>query len=115
MRERAQQRLLTRVIWRVIVLILGLTLLGAGLGMLVLPGPGWAAIILGLVILASEFAWANHALRPIRKYAHNAKVRAMDPAHRRRNIALGIALLIGLVAGAAWYVSTYGLSLPFTL
>lgn len=40
---------------RVIVFIIGGLVILAGIFMLVLPGPGWAAIFLGLAILASEF------------------------------------------------------------
>ncbi len=40
---------------RVIVLIVGIIVILAGIAMLVLPGPGWAAIFLGLAILATEF------------------------------------------------------------
>ncbi len=44
---------------QVAVACLGLVLLLAGAAMLVLPGPGWATIFLGLAVLASEFYWAN--------------------------------------------------------
>lgn len=40
---------------RVIVFIIGGLVIVAGIFMLVLPGPGWAAIFLGLAILATEF------------------------------------------------------------
>lgn len=40
---------------RVLVLIAGSLVILAGMAMLVLPGPGWAAIFLGLAILATEF------------------------------------------------------------
>lgn len=42
-----------------LVLILGSTIIATGLAMLVLPGPGWAAIFLGFAILATEFAFAE--------------------------------------------------------
>ena len=83
--------------------------------MLVLPGPGWAAIILGLVVLASEFSWAKQALAPIRQVAHRAAERAMDPAHRRRNMALAVLGFVVFASAIGWYLKTYGLSLPFTL
>ncbi len=41
------------------VLVAGVTVLLAGVVMLVTPGPGLAAIVLGLVILATEFMWAK--------------------------------------------------------
>ena len=47
---------------RLVVLLAGLAVLGAGLAMLVMPGPGIIVILLGLAILATEFAWAERAL-----------------------------------------------------
>jgi tellurite resistance protein TerC len=44
------------------VLAAGILLVLAGLAMLVLPGPGLVTILLGLVVLATEFAWAHHLL-----------------------------------------------------
>jgi uncharacterized protein (TIGR02611 family) len=44
---------------RAIVLIIGALLIVAGIFMLVLPGPGWATIFLGLAVLASEFERAE--------------------------------------------------------
>lgn len=42
-----------------LVAIVGSTVIITGIAMLVLPGPGWAAIFLGIAILASEFAFAE--------------------------------------------------------
>jgi fatty acid desaturase len=47
---------------RLAVLVAGLVVVGAGVTMLVLPGPGLIVIILGFAILATEFAWAERAL-----------------------------------------------------
>ena len=44
------------------VAALGFTVLGAGIALLALPGPGVLVIIVGLAILATEFAWAERAL-----------------------------------------------------
>ncbi len=44
---------------RVIVLAVGIICIIAGAIMLVLPGPGWATIFLGLAILATEFERAE--------------------------------------------------------
>jgi uncharacterized protein (TIGR02611 family) len=46
---------------RIGVLIGGSVLLVAGLAMLVLPGPGVAAIIAGLALLGTQFEWARRA------------------------------------------------------
>jgi uncharacterized protein (TIGR02611 family) len=97
-----------RLAWQTAVITLGGLLVLAGLAMLVLPGPGWAAIILGLVVLASEYAWAHRVLRPVRRAADKAAKAAMDPAARRRNLVLlGFVILI-VAASVAWYVQEYG-------
>lgn len=46
---------------QVIVFIGGGMVVISGIAMLVLPGPGWAAIFLGFAILATEFAFAEKA------------------------------------------------------
>ena len=42
-----------------LVFMVGFAVVAAGLAMLILPGPGWAAIFLGFAILATEFAFAE--------------------------------------------------------
>jgi hypothetical protein len=44
-----------------LVFAVGLSIVVAGITMLVLPGPGWAAIFLGFAVLATEFAFAGKA------------------------------------------------------
>lgn len=39
--------------------MVGFAVVVAGIAMLALPGPGWAAIFLGFAILATEFAFAE--------------------------------------------------------
>ena len=55
----------------------GFTILAAGLILLVLPGPGIPLILIGLAILASEFAWAEYLLNNTKKQIQrvNKKVR----------------------------------------
>jgi Flp pilus assembly protein TadB len=52
---------------RLIVLVIGGTVLLAGIVMLVVPGPGLIVIPLGLGILAIEFAWAGRLLRKFKQ------------------------------------------------
>lgn len=54
---------------RVVILVVGCTVVAAGIAMLVLPGPGFVAIIAGLAILATEFAWAQRYLEKAREKA----------------------------------------------
>ena len=44
---------------RLIVIVLGFTVLLIGIAMIALPGPAFIVIPLGLAILASEFVWAR--------------------------------------------------------
>jgi tellurite resistance protein TerC len=51
-----------RQIKRVIVFVVGMTVVLLGIAMLVLPGPAMIVIPAGLAILAIEFAWARRLL-----------------------------------------------------
>jgi hypothetical protein len=62
-RQRVGLDLLPKPIRRVIVAVIGGTLLLIGLALLVLPGPAFVVIPIGLLILATEFAWARWLLR----------------------------------------------------
>ena len=44
---------------RIVIAVIGGTILLGGIIMLATPGPGVAVILLGLAILAIEFAWAK--------------------------------------------------------
>jgi tellurite resistance protein TerC len=54
---------------RLLKIVLGFTLLAIGAAMLVLPGPGWLTIGLGLVVLAAEFIWARRLLNRLKEQA----------------------------------------------
>ena len=61
-RERVRQRPLLDFSYRVLVAVVGLTVLLVGVAAIPFPGPGWAIVFLGLAILASEFYWARRTL-----------------------------------------------------
>ncbi|MCW1958415.1 MAG: TIGR02611 family protein [Mycobacterium sp.] len=61
-RERLRQRRLLDFTYRVLVAVVGLTVLLVGVAAIPYPGPGWAIVFLGLAILASEFYWARRTL-----------------------------------------------------
>jgi uncharacterized protein (TIGR02611 family) len=69
-------QVLTRAVRRGGVFVVGMTLLVAGAAMLVLPGPGIAVILLGLVVLSAEFKWAQRALTWVRERASDIKNQA---------------------------------------
>jgi hypothetical protein len=51
---------------RILVIVVGGTVLAIGVALIVLPGPAFILIPLGLAILAIEFAWARRWLRSAR-------------------------------------------------
>jgi uncharacterized protein (TIGR02611 family) len=51
---------------RLIVAIIGFTVLAVGIAMIVLPGPAILVIPLGLSILATEFVWAKKFLEKVK-------------------------------------------------
>jgi uncharacterized protein (TIGR02611 family) len=54
---------------RLIVAIVGFTLIACGVVMIVTPGPGWLVIFLGLSALAAEFVWARRLLARLKEKA----------------------------------------------
>jgi uncharacterized protein (TIGR02611 family) len=54
-------------------ILIGFTLLAFGAALLVLPGPGWLTIALGLAILAGEYVWAQRLLDRVKAGARKAQ------------------------------------------
>jgi tellurite resistance protein TerC len=54
---------------RVVVAVLGGSVLLVGLALVVLPGPAFIVIPIGLAILATEFVWARRWLAKIKASA----------------------------------------------
>ena len=77
MRDRLNQWLkpLPAGLRRAIVGVIGWIILMAGILMLVLPGPGIVVTLIGLAILATEFAWAEAMLIRARHHADRIKKR----------------------------------------
>ena len=55
--------------WRLIVIVVGFTVLLIGVALLVLPGPAMVVIPIGLAILATEFVWARKLLLRVKRQA----------------------------------------------
>ena len=58
---------------RVIIGVIGGTILLLGIAMIVLPGPAVVVIPLGLAVLATEFIWARRWLRRSKQMFQKAK------------------------------------------
>jgi len=73
LRDWARRRHATHLLLQAGVAVVGGALVLAGIAMLVLPGPGWAAILLGLVVLASEFDAAAKLRDRVREGANRLR------------------------------------------
>jgi uncharacterized protein (TIGR02611 family) len=95
--ERHRQR---NRVYRVAFAIAGFLVLLAGLVMLVTPGPGIPVIIIGLGMLALEFAWAERWLERFLEKAEAAveQVSQGSPLQRAALVAVGAAAVIALIA-----------------
>ena len=96
--EAAQRHILLRIgriTFGAIVTLLGIALMP-------LPGPGGLVVAAGLVILSRDVAWADRALRKLRKYSPGIPEDGSIP---RSTIVTGVLLM---VAGtlAFWYLKT---------
>ena len=72
-KNRKTMHPLLRKTKRGIVAVVGMTVLGLGIAMIVLPGPAIVVIPLGLALLATEFLWARRILRKARNMVSPAK------------------------------------------
>lgn len=97
-----------RMVRRVVVTIVGTVVLVAGVALLVLPGPGFLVIALGLLILALEYDWARRRAEAARDKAGDL---ARQAAGNRVSTAFSIVFALGMIGVGL----TLGLvpSLPF--
>jgi uncharacterized protein (TIGR02611 family) len=99
-RERHRRRPLPV---RVLYIVVGFTLLAAGIAMLVTPGPAFVVIPIGLALLSLEFAWAENLLESALEKGEVAKRKAAETTRTQR-ILSGIAVALGAGALVAWGV-----------
>jgi uncharacterized protein (TIGR02611 family) len=70
-----------KLVKRVIVSVVGATVLLIGVALLVLPGPAFIVIPVGLAILATEYAWARRWLKKARRIASE-----VTSANKRKDV-----------------------------
>jgi uncharacterized protein (TIGR02611 family) len=88
-------------IYRGAFVLAGAVLVLAGLVMLVLPGPAFLVIPIGLAVLSLEFAWAGRMLDAALVQADHAKEKAAHTTRRQKvltAIAIGAAIAAFVVA-----------------
>jgi uncharacterized protein (TIGR02611 family) len=84
---------------RTAILVVGCVVVAAGIALLALPGPGMLVIILGLVILSQEFAWAERWLDIAVEKAAGATSKVAESKNGR--IALAASGIGMIVVGVA--------------
>jgi len=93
--------------YRVIVGIVGATIIVIGIILLPLPGPGWLVIFGGLFVLSTEFAWAERLL----DYARD-KVRAWTEWVKDQSLLIraliGLGCLLIVAVAVLAYVALQG-------
>lgn len=97
--------------WKVIVLVIGLTLVGLGLFFLLFPGPGWATLLLGLIVLASEYSWAKRLLHPVKKFTSAIALRIMSDEYRERRMHVMLVISFMSITLLYAYWVEWGLTL----
>lgn len=70
---------------KLVIGVIGGTVVLVGVALLVLPGPASIVIPIGLVILASEFAWARSVVRRGRQVVDKARSRRWWSASPKHN------------------------------
>jgi tellurite resistance protein TerC len=73
---------------RVVMIVVGFTVLLIGIALIVLPGPATLVIPLGLAMLATEFVWARRLLIRFQHETRRLKsvISKKMPGDRRENL-----------------------------
>jgi tellurite resistance protein TerC len=69
---------------KLVIAVIGGTVLLLGIAMIVLPGPAVVVVPAGLAILATQFLWARRALRKGKNAVAHARRKIGWPAFLRR-------------------------------
>jgi hypothetical protein len=92
----------------VVIAVLGGLLTLAGIGLLVLPGPGFVLVAAGLAVLATRFTWAQKPL----DYAKDKAQQGIEEVGKSPLRAVGAALA-ALVLVVLGVLALAGVDLPF--
>ncbi|OXM75057.1 MULTISPECIES: PGPGW domain-containing protein [Amycolatopsis] len=85
---------------RAVIAVAGVLLLGVGVLLLVLPGPGLLLVLAGLVVLASEFPALERYVDPVRSRAMKAAEDSVSsPLRIAGSVTAGLLLI---TAGLVW-------------
>ncbi|GAA4703773.1 PGPGW domain-containing protein [Nocardioides conyzicola] len=87
---------------RILLEIVGWTLILAGIAALVLPGPGLLMLFAGLVVLSQQYEWAERRLEPVERMAKRAAAEGVETWWRVALSTLGGLAILGF--GVLWIV-----------
>jgi uncharacterized protein (TIGR02611 family) len=107
LREQRERHMERSKIVRAAFVVAGFTVLAAGIAMLLLPGPAFAVIPIGLAILSLEFAWAGRLLEKALIQAEKAKESAKHTTRAQRvavGVAIALAVAAAVVASVLWEI-----------
>lgn len=83
-----------RAVRRAVVTVVGMTVLVAGLLMLLLPGPGLLAVAAGLAMLATEYDWARrHVTRVRRRATQVSQIAGASARNTTYSLVFGVCLV----------------------
>jgi uncharacterized protein (TIGR02611 family) len=102
LRERRDQHAARGRVYRAAFVVAGFVVLAAGLAMLLLPGPAFVVIPIGLAILSLEFAWAERLLEHALVQAADARDKAAQatPTQKLLTVVATACALAAFVAAA---------------
>ena len=87
---------------RILLEIVGWTLVLAGVAALVLPGPGLLMLFAGLVVLSQQYEWAERRLDPVERMAKRAAAEGVETWPRVALSTLGGLAILAF--GVLWIV-----------
>jgi uncharacterized protein (TIGR02611 family) len=85
---------------RIVLEVVGWTLVLAGIAALVLPGPGLLSIFAGLVILSQQYEWAERRVEPVKRRAFEGASDAVQTWPRIATATFGALVIVGF--GLLW-------------
>ena len=100
LREKRESHLERGVIYRGAFLVAGAVIALGGLALLVLPGPAFLVIPIGLALLSLEFAWAERLLEKALVQADTAADKAKETRTKQRVLG-ALAVVAGIGAALA--------------
>ncbi|GAA4672578.1 TIGR02611 family protein [Gordonia humi] len=92
---------------RYVTIIAGVLVTAVGIIAIPLPGPGWAIVFLGLLILSQELEWAARLRRWVMATLNSFYQRFVDGSPLMQAV-LGVASTVVVVA-ILWLVNAFGI------